>query len=110
MKIVFDNIIYSLQRSGGGSVYWTELLKRFSVINNDNIFFDQKEPTDNIFRKTLQLNPVKQESKFSLNIRRYIPFTEEIKEVSSTVSAILSEPNETAKGEPNKGPGIKTGP
>lgn len=80
MRIIFDNIIFWLQKSGGGSVYWTELLKRFSVLNNDNIFFDQKEPTDNIFRKTLQLNPVKQESKFSLKIRRYLPFTEKIKE------------------------------
>ena len=59
MKIVFDNIIYSLQKSGGGSVYWTELLKRFIKSDNELIFFDQKEPNENIFRKTLDLDKVK---------------------------------------------------
>ena len=28
MAIVYDDIIYSLQKSGGGSVYWTEIIKR----------------------------------------------------------------------------------
>lgn len=28
MKIIYDDIIYSLQKSGGGSVYWTEIIKR----------------------------------------------------------------------------------
>lgn len=48
MKIVFDNIIYSLQKSGGGSVYWTELVKRFIKSDNELIFFDQKELTDEL--------------------------------------------------------------
>ena len=78
MKIVFDNIIYSLQKSGGGSVYWTELVKRFMKSDNELVFFDQKEPNDNIFRKTLDLDKVKKESKWSLAIRRYLPFTEKI--------------------------------
>ena len=78
MKIVFDNIIYSLQKSGGGSVYWTELLKRFIKSDNELIFFDQKEPNENLFRNTLHLDNVKTESKWSLAIRRYLPFTEKI--------------------------------
>ena len=78
MKIVFDNIIYSLQKSGGGSVYWTELLKRFIKSDNELIFFDQKEPNENLFRKTFNLDNVKTESKWSLAIRRYLPFTEKI--------------------------------
>ena len=80
MKIIFDNIIYSLQRSGGGSVYWTELLKRFKYLNNDNIYYDQIEPNDNLFRTALDLDNVKVESKFTLKIRRYLPFTVKIKE------------------------------
>lgn len=80
MKIVFDNIIYSLQKSGGGSVYWTELLKRFKQLNSDNIYYEQVEPNDNLFRKTLELDNVKTESKFTLKIRRYLPFTIKIKE------------------------------
>lgn len=78
MKIVFDNIIYALQRSGGGSVYWTELLKRFVESNEEIIFFDPKETNDNIFRKTLDLKHTEIESKWSLRIRRYLPFSEKI--------------------------------
>ena len=78
LKITFDNIIFSLQKSGGGSVYWTELIKRFSNMNDDIVFFDQKEPNDNIFRKTIELKNLKKESKWFLSIRRYLPFTEKI--------------------------------
>lgn len=78
MKIVLDNIIYSLQKSGGGSVYWTELIKRFMKSDNELIFFDQKEPNENLFRKTLHLDNLKTESKWSLAIRKYLPFTEKI--------------------------------
>ena len=74
MKLVLDNIIFSLQKSGGGSVYWTELVKRFVKSDNELVFFDQKEPNNNIFRKNLDLDKVKNESKWSLAIRRYISF------------------------------------
>lgn len=83
MKIIFDNIIYSLQKSGGGSVYWTELIKRF---NNDKqlevTFYDQKEANENIFRQDLELNHVQKESFLKLMIRRYLNFTVPIKEKS----------------------------
>ena len=47
MNIVFDNIIYNLQRSGGISVYWKEIISRFQKkdfkikfyhYNNSNYF------------------------------------------------------------------------
>ena len=83
MKIVLDNIIFWLQRSGGGSVYWTELIKRFNDLNSAEIsFFDQSEPTDNIFRENLHLNNRYLEVKFKLKIRRYLPFTEKINDKS----------------------------
>ena len=78
MKLIFDNIIYSLQKSGGGSVYWTELISRFSKMSTDVVFFDQKESHDNIFRKAIKLQNVKKETKWFLKIRRYLPFTEKI--------------------------------
>ena len=40
MKIIFDNIIYSLQEAGGISMYWTELIKRLP--SSDVIFYEQK--------------------------------------------------------------------
>ena len=33
IKVVLDNIIFSLQRSGGISVVWSELLKRLQLGN-----------------------------------------------------------------------------
>jgi len=47
-------------------------------MNDDTVFFDQKEPNDNIFRKTVDFKNVKTESKWFLSIRRYLPFTEKI--------------------------------
>ncbi|WP_294208417.1 glycosyltransferase family 1 protein [uncultured Chryseobacterium sp.] len=76
MKIIFDNIIYNLQNSGGGSVYWTELIKRFNNLNSDEIvFYEPKEPNQNIFRKELVLKNVKKETFLNLSIRRYLTFT-----------------------------------
>lgn len=75
MKIIFDNIIFSLQPSGGISVVWFELLKR---ILNDNeiesLFID--ELNKNIFRKDLSIsekNKINDLSlKLPLNIKRYL--------------------------------------
>ena len=39
MKIIYDNIIFVLQRAGGISVYWAELIKRLQ--NKDIVtYFD----------------------------------------------------------------------
>jgi mannosyltransferase len=38
MKLVFDNIIYSLQKWGGISVYWSELLKRMDQLEQDDSY------------------------------------------------------------------------
>ncbi|WP_411898361.1 glycosyltransferase family 4 protein [Elizabethkingia occulta] len=72
-----------MQKSGGGSVYWTELIKRF----NDNgkiesVFYDQKEPNENIFRKGISLKNIQNENFLWLKIRRYLNFTVPIKEKS----------------------------
>ncbi len=49
-----------------------ELEKR--NLDNELLFFDQKEPNNNIFRKTLDLEKIKKDSKLSLSIRRYMSF------------------------------------
>ena len=53
--ITLDNIIYSLQRAGGISVYWTELLSR--MIRDDyNLYFHENTNVgNNIFRKKLSI-------------------------------------------------------
>lgn len=55
MNIVFDNIIFSLQKSGGISVVWEELLKRVSLDKHINPVFLEYN-NQNINRKSLDLN------------------------------------------------------
>lgn len=75
MNITFDNIIFTLQKYGGISVVWYELLKRilldfnitpsFIDFRNQNILRHQLDiPINNILKNNL--------SKYPLNIQRYI--------------------------------------
>ncbi len=45
MRVVFDSIIYELQRAGGISLYWSELISRADP--SSSIFCGK--PNDNIF-------------------------------------------------------------
>ncbi len=54
MKIILDNIIFSLQKSGGISAYWFELLSRFIYDNNFEIEF-LEDKNSNIFRNRLPI-------------------------------------------------------
>jgi len=75
LNLIFDNIIFSLQKAGGISLYWFELSKR--IVNckykvesyqfkNNNIF-------DISFSKTMQA-----ESYIPLSLLRYLPFTRKL--------------------------------
>lgn len=75
MKIVYDNIIFSLQKIGGISVYWYELIKRLEKSKNNIIFFDNIN--NNIVRKQLNIKYSK-ESSFPVTILRYLPFRKRI--------------------------------
>jgi glycosyltransferase involved in cell wall biosynthesis len=78
MKIVYDNIIFSLQKAGGISIYWTELIKRFK--NKGEILFYEKK-NNNIFRKLIFYD-VKNESTLGFKILRYLPFIKKLPEKS----------------------------
>lgn len=70
--VIFDNIIFSLQRAGGVSVYWYNLLSRY--INNKNYSIIEFENSKmNIFRNKLDLprSKVFTLSKKLLNIKRF---------------------------------------
>lgn len=73
MNIYLDNIIYFLQRSGGGSVYWTELVKRFQPL--DAAFIEPGKSTNNIFRKDLVLQNIMLEKNIPLGVLRYLPLS-----------------------------------
>ena len=71
--IIFDNIIFSIQRVGGISVYWSELIKRVeekSAIRHGYIEYDNAN--ENIFRKELRLGNIYRNSRHK-KIIRYLP-------------------------------------
>lgn len=77
MEVFFDNIVFSLQKAGGVSVVWFELIKR--VLNDPDFqpfFLDDRHSSQNIFRKQLDIpkeyitdNPLK---KYPLYFQRYL--------------------------------------
>lgn len=70
MQIIFDNIIFSLQKAGGISVVWYEILKRIISEKNRNYRFIEFENAEkNIFRKLLTISPVELITKKSLFIK-----------------------------------------
>lgn len=54
MKILIDNIIFSLQKSGGISVYWFEIINSILKKNPGSSFFvEDDKKNENIFREQL---------------------------------------------------------
>lgn len=76
LKIIYDNIIFNLQRSGGISVYWKELVER--LIKERTVYLDFIEysgANKNIFRREVEVNEknIRLKRSFpSLNFWRYI--------------------------------------
>jgi mannosyltransferase len=54
MGILLDNIIFSLQRTGGISVYWSELIRRLTRDNSVKLL-ERPEAEDNIQRRGLAI-------------------------------------------------------
>jgi glycosyltransferase involved in cell wall biosynthesis len=80
MNIIFDNIIFSLQKSGGGSVYWYEIISRFLNTDNNIICLEQNFENENFQSKELKLEHRKSVSKTPLFINRVLPILKCIKE------------------------------
>lgn len=71
MNLIYDNVIFSIQKSGGISVYWSELCSR--IKKKTNIIFYQPESTCNIFERKLKII-TKKESFLPISISRFLPF------------------------------------
>lgn len=74
MKIILDNIVFSLQKSGGISTLWGELLQKLQVAQfYKPIYLEYKNAKDNIVRKEIdiQLEKVNNEKKNHLHIERF---------------------------------------
>lgn len=74
MNIYYDNIIFSLQKSGGISRYWFELSNRL-IKENKSINFIESSASNytNVFRSELDLcsNKIQMVQKLPLKIERY---------------------------------------
>ena len=74
MQVVFDNIVFSLQRSGGISVVWYEFLRRILNTNN-HIRFIEFSGIDNLQRKQLDIPAylIVKYAKSNIRYKRYLP-------------------------------------
>lgn len=75
MDILLDNIIFSLQRTGGISVYWSELLRGLRV-NNTVRLLERPEALHNIQRRALAIQEtacIRETSFLPVQISRYLP-------------------------------------
>jgi len=75
MRIYLDNIIFSLQRAGGISVYWYELLRRMLRDEVPLHAIEGRNVNDNIFRTKLDLpqDLIVSSLRIPTNISRYLP-------------------------------------
>lgn len=78
MNVILDNIIFSLQKAGGISVYWNELLKRIEKQDGVHIEMFGTE-SSNLFGKKY-IDYQKKETILPLKIVRYLKFQRNIEE------------------------------
>ena len=72
MQIIFDNIIFSLQRCGGISMVWANLVSRVLDKMNDVSFVEYQNSDNNICRKGLNLgDKVASENMFCIKLGRF---------------------------------------
>jgi mannosyltransferase len=74
VRLYLDNVIFSLQRAGGVSVYWSELLKRFLASDDEVHAIEQKGALDNLFRKDIRIDAGRliQERGLPTKVLRYL--------------------------------------
>lgn len=75
MKIYLDNIIFSLQKSGGISIVWKEFLQRIFKSNNTDLnIIEFDNANNNFFRKQFSIDKgkIQKKSSFLLFLKRYL--------------------------------------
>lgn len=75
LNFIYDNIIFSLQRAGGISLYWYELISRLNRTDYITSYYGKKN--NNIFAKDLNMSS-KLEGRIPAKILRYLPFQKKI--------------------------------
>jgi glycosyltransferase involved in cell wall biosynthesis len=73
MSIVFDNILFSLQKNGGGSRFWSNIIKPH-ISRSDAIFLECIGSTDNTYRKHITIPTTRRDRALPLILSRYLNF------------------------------------
>jgi glycosyltransferase involved in cell wall biosynthesis len=75
MKLYLDNIIFALQRSGGISVYWSEMLKHILASGTTAQVLEHPEALLNIHRRMLKLPAeiIINDTSIPITVARYLP-------------------------------------
>ncbi|CAM3243099.1 glycosyltransferase family 4 protein [Sphingomonas zeae] len=73
-RLVFDNIVFSLQRTGGISRFWSKLVERHE--GNPSARFVEHASLINLYRETLALAPqaIISDHRLPLRVARYLDF------------------------------------
>lgn len=95
MNKYFDNIIYFLQNSGGGSVYWGEITKVYKS-KTDAFFIQPDLHSDNIVYKNMEFTNIIYEKYISLKVLRYLPCNIKIEQGSIFHSSYYRYSNQNA--------------
>lgn len=76
MAFLLDNIIFSLQRGGGVSLHWYEILRRISRDKYKFLAHEYPGAEQNIFRgkMTLEKHQISSGSHLPLAVSRYLPY------------------------------------
>lgn len=75
MQVFFDNSVFSIQKAGGVSAYWYELLSGMCNSGLSIGFLNARPQSDNIFENKIDYNrfPCIKESRIPLKYLRYLP-------------------------------------
>jgi glycosyltransferase involved in cell wall biosynthesis len=75
MQVYLDNIVFSIQKAGGVSAYWYELLSGMCKSDLSVGFLNARPQSDNIFEKKIDYNRFNciQESRIPDKYLRYLP-------------------------------------
>ena len=83
MTVIIDLIAFSLQKSGGVSVYWYEIINRMLIqLDSEHLFIEENGQKENIFRKELKI----QENHFSNEKTRLSNYLSRYREINLKIS------------------------
>jgi glycosyltransferase involved in cell wall biosynthesis len=74
MPIVFDNIVFSLQRAGGVSRVWSKIIEPYQG-SDEVVFIEHANAANNIYRRNMSLSQPDQDHRLPVQVARYLNFS-----------------------------------